>query len=108
MTIINKDRETPCVWSIYRRFGSLSAVYELIGYSAKRDNQGIAERRKDASRRREPRLSERGYSTPLCPASLRKPSRCAPSGPPALDGLTPPTAQSLRNMQLMTGQGRLG
>jgi DNA invertase Pin-like site-specific DNA recombinase len=45
-TIINKDRETPCIWSIYRRFKSLSAVYELIGYSTKRDNQGIAERRK--------------------------------------------------------------
>jgi hypothetical protein len=46
-TIINKDRETPCIWSIYRRFKSLSAVYELIGYSTKRDNQGIAERRKE-------------------------------------------------------------
>jgi len=46
-TIINKDRETPCIWSIYRRFKSLSAVYELIGYSSKRDNQGIAERRKE-------------------------------------------------------------
>ena len=46
-TIINKDRETPCVDAILRRFKSLSAVYELIGYSMKRDNHGIAERRKE-------------------------------------------------------------
>ena len=45
-TIINKDRGTPCADAIMRRFKSLSAVYELIGYSIKRDNQGIAERRK--------------------------------------------------------------
>jgi DNA invertase Pin-like site-specific DNA recombinase len=45
--IINKDRQTPCVEAIMRRFKSLSAVYELIGYSIKRDNQGIAERRKE-------------------------------------------------------------
>jgi hypothetical protein len=46
-TIINKDRETPCIWSIYRRFKRLSAAYELIGHNSKRDNQGIAERRKE-------------------------------------------------------------
>jgi hypothetical protein len=46
-TIINKDRGTPCVDAIVRRFKSLSAIYELIGYTTKRDNQGIAERRKE-------------------------------------------------------------
>lgn len=46
-TIINKDRETPSVDAILRRFKSLFAVYELIGYNTKRDTHGIAERRKD-------------------------------------------------------------
>ena len=66
MTIINKDRETPCVWSIYRRFGSLSAVYELIGYSAKRDNQGIAERRKERLKAKGTPSSRRGDTRRRC------------------------------------------
>ena len=52
--IISKDRTTPCVSALRRRFGSLSATYELIGYSPKIDREGIRQRFHERSAARGP------------------------------------------------------
>lgn len=45
--IISKEKDIPCVEVIMRRFKSLLAVYELIGYKPTTDCDGIASRRRD-------------------------------------------------------------
>jgi hypothetical protein len=45
--IISKEKDIPSVGAILRRFKSLLAVYELIGYKPAKDHGGIARRRHD-------------------------------------------------------------
>jgi DNA invertase Pin-like site-specific DNA recombinase len=44
--IIEQDESTPSPHEIRKRFRSLPAVYELVGYQPKRDSEGTAKRRK--------------------------------------------------------------
>ena len=53
-TIISTDRTTPCVSAIERRFGSLKAAYELLGYSPKIDRVGVRKRFHERSEARGP------------------------------------------------------
>jgi DNA invertase Pin-like site-specific DNA recombinase len=52
--IISEDRTTPCVSAIQRRFGSLRAAYELLGYSPVIDRVGVRKRFHERSEAREP------------------------------------------------------
>ena len=52
--IISEDRTTPCVSAIQRRFGSLRAAYELLGYSSAIDRVGVRKRFYERSEAREP------------------------------------------------------